>query len=94
MLTTQMSETKSSLNHNTKKRSTMKTKMIFLKGQRFKTTFNKEIYTAKSFFGKSGIEYDTATKAAKANSISLQKVLVKNIEYGGACEIENTIPIS
>lgn len=41
-------------------------------------------FTAKSFFGESGIEYSTAAKARGANSQG--NILVKN-EYGGATDI-------
>jgi len=51
------------------------------KGDKFK--YLNGIYTVKSFFGKSGIEYDTIKEAYEMNPNS-DFISIMNEEFGGA----------
>lgn len=53
-------------------------------GERF--THQGKTFTVKSFFGSTGIEYQTADEAKKANPKD-SLICVKNVEYEGATEL-------
>ncbi len=53
-------------------------------GQRF--TFQGNTLTVKSFFGETGIEYDTAAEAKKNNTPG-SMIFVKNEDHGGATDL-------
>lgn len=61
------------------------------KGQKF--LFQNKTYTAQSFFGESGIEYDTLEEAKK-NNPNNSMILVKNEEYKSTCIAEETTVIN
>lgn len=54
--------------------------------QKFITSFgNGDTLTVKSFFGETGIEYQTYEEALKNNGID-KMIIIKNVEHGGASE--------
>jgi hypothetical protein len=59
-------------------------------GEKF--TLHGKKYTAKSFFGNSGIEYPTAKEATENNEPG-SLISVKNKEKGGSSPIEYSIKI-
>lgn len=61
------------------------------KGDKFLLLFdcNSSIYTVLSFFGRSGIEYATYAEAL-TDTENIGFICVKNVEYGGVCNIEET----
>lgn len=64
--------------------------LVQKKGQKF--FFLGEAYTAKSFFGKSGIEYDTALEAIADNAIGTT-ICVKNEEFDGVTDLKLSFKI-
>jgi hypothetical protein len=64
-------------------------------GDKFRTTFNKKIYTAKGFFGATGVEYATSNEAANRNHLKNDdSVCIKILETGGACQVQDAIVIT
>lgn len=61
-------------------------KLVEKQGEKFVS--NGTVLTAKSFFGNTGIEYDTAEAAKKANSTG--SICVLNKEYGGATDLNKS----
>ena len=59
-------------------------------GEKF--TLHGKKYTAKSFFGNSGIEYPTAKEATENNELD-SPIFVKNNEKDGSSPVEYSIKI-
>lgn len=62
-------------------------KLVEKKGQKFE--FQNQILEVESFYGESGIEFETAKKAIKENPKS-KIICVKNKEFGGATELSKS----
>jgi len=60
-------------------------------GEKF--TFHGKTFTVKSFFGQSGVEYDTPEQVVKNNSGGT-RVLVKNQEFGGSTNLFDSIKVA
>lgn len=59
------------------------------KGQSFGTLLDAERFTALSFFGATGVEYDTLQEAMETNNVTSEIIKVKNFEYGGSTFIKD-----
>lgn len=59
-------------------------------GEKF--TFQNKVFTVQSFFGQSGVDYDTPEQVVK-NNIGGTRVLVKNQEFGGSTNLFESIKL-
>ena len=59
-------------------------------GEKF--TFQGSVLTAKSFFGSTGHEFQTAAEAQKENPKG-SLICVKNVEHDGATELSLSIKL-